>query len=750
MTRSQLAATAPNRSTAAAASSLAEIPAETDRQDREERHAGEDREAQSVFERWAHQLPMASRDLRSVWCGGARRAHLVGRLRTVLEARRVEWTEAPYRAEQGGGALALHRDHDLDASQIDPFTSPADVRQRSYAVSTCPTCTGESKVACGACSGTLRVVCDGCSGNGKVHGVTSNGHRRMLNCKACRGKASLPCKGCRKGKVSCTRCDATGRVERWLTVERGGRDGKILVKVANPGDVALPWCQLETEYADQELERDAVKLGEVSRDRKVETHELPEELPAAWREAHWKKLQVELAPGERIASQAFALWEVPSLDVMYALRGDQQTVTFEGKRLLPPPSMTDRLFHRRASSLRGWMVALASLPAVVLLAYASRGGYFLNGWTAGVVLSLVACAAVLFGGLWRQSMGRPARRWWLTSTLPALLALGFAWPLEPSLEVARTHLRDGRLAEAEVELGELGEGATGELGVLWGELYARQTMAKASCREAAPLLERAAVRREVWTAARQRADELAVEAATAAAARGELAAVERELECASAEGRGGQAVVLLRKQVALSQAEKCVAEGHWSCARDREDVLRAAGHGDDAGRVRAATDAGLRRVISEETSASRRANTPRLRLDAVSSAVDLWTRFLRKEGETEPSEVTALRAAIAKEEVLVARLDAQVAKQRADEERRRAAVEQRQRIARERAELQVARRVAAEEARAERAEQRRQARYNNSPLLCNDGTLSPTCTCGRASYRGCCSYHGGVDGCSAD
>lgn len=746
MTQRQHAATAPNRSTAVtAASSLAEIPAEPGRGDVE---ALEDREAQSVFEQWARQLPMAPRDVRSTWRGRERKAHLVGRLRTVLEARRLEWKEAPYHAEKVGGSLALHRDHDLDASQIDPFTSPDEVRRRSYAISTCRTCTGGGEVACGACSGTLRVVCDGCGGAGKVDGVTANGHRRKLNCKACRGKASLPCKGCRKGKVSCARCEATGHVARWLTVERGGRDGKILVKVANPERVALPWCQLETEYADQELERDATKLGAVVRDREVETHELPEQLPAAWREAHWKQLQIELQPGERIVSQAFALWEVPSLDVTYALRGDQQTVSFESKRLLPPPTMTDRLFHHRASALRGWMVALASLPALALLVYAMRGGYFLNGWTAGVVLALVGCAAVLFGGLWQQSLGRPAWRWWQASALPAVLALGFAVPLEPSLSTASAHLQGGRLAEAEVELNALGESATGELAALWGELFARQAMTKATCREAARLLERATMRGKAWTAARQRADALAVEAAAVGAAGGELAA-ERELECASEAGRKGEAAQQLRKRVLLGQAEKCVAEQNWSCARDREDGLRAAGHVEDAGRSRAAADTSLRRVISEKTAASRRANTPRLRLEAAQTAADLWTRFLLTEGEAAPAEVTALRAAIAKEEVLVAKLDAQEAKQRAAEEKRRAAVEEKQRLARERAEAQAARRAAAAEERAERLERQRAARYDYSPLLCRDGTLSPTCVCG-GSRRGCCSHHGGVAGCSAD
>lgn len=37
----------------------------------------------------------------------------------------------------------------------------------------------------------------------------------------------------------------------------------------------------------------------------------------------------------------------------------------------------------------------------------------------------------------------------------------------------------------------------------------------------------------------------------------------------------------------------------------------------------------------------------------------------------------------------------------------------------------------------------------DAPLRCCDGEMSPSCTCG-GPRRGCCSYHGGVCGCSAD
>lgn len=38
--------------------------------------------------------------------------------------------------------------------------------------------------------------------------------------------------------------------------------------------------------------------------------------------------------------------------------------------------------------------------------------------------------------------------------------------------------------------------------------------------------------------------------------------------------------------------------------------------------------------------------------------------------------------------------------------------------------------------------------WSRAPLRCLDGRLSPTCACGRKSYRGCCAGHGGVDACS--
>ena len=66
-------------------------------------------------------------------------------------------------------------------------------------------------------------------------------------------------------------------------------------------------------------------------------------------------------------------------------------------------------------------------------------------------------------------------------------------------------------------------------------------------------------------------------------------------------------------------------------------------------------------------------------------------------------------------------------------------------------EEQARRLEAAREERQRRLEAAREAaaeaQRGSAYVRCNDGTYSPSCLCSRASFRGCCSHHGGVDGC---
>lgn len=71
--------------------------------------------------------------------------------------------------------------------------------------------------------------------------------------------------------------------------------------------------------------------------------------------------------------------------------------------------------------------------------------------------------------------------------------------------------------------------------------------------------------------------------------------------------------------------------------------------------------------------------------------------------------------------------------------------------------IEVARRQAAaeqqrkiKEYRAAVAKYKKLSRqWDYTRLRCNDGTRSPSCVCG-GSWQGCCSWHGGVDGCPRD
>lgn len=65
----------------------------------------------------------------------------------------------------------------------------------------------------------------------------------------------------------------------------------------------------------------------------------------------------------------------------------------------------------------------------------------------------------------------------------------------------------------------------------------------------------------------------------------------------------------------------------------------------------------------------------------------------------------------------------------------------------ERARSQVEAQARREELRRARAQAASQRSWGDAPLLCNDGSLSPSCTCG-GNRQGCCSHHHGVAGCS--
>lgn len=129
------------------------------------------------------------------------------------------------------------------------------------------------------------------------------------------------------------------------------------------------------------------------------------------------------------------------------------------------------------------------------------------------------------------------------------------------------------------------------------------------------------------------------------------------------------------------------------------------------------------------------------RIRSAKQALELWKLWADRGGGKEPRRLAGLRRRLKRDQKALKRREAREARAELLRERRE-----------ERKQAALERKRAAEERRAEREARRqerdeRRARRAYAPLLCCDGSSSPSCTCG-GPRRGCCSHHGGVCGCS--
>jgi hypothetical protein len=692
--------------------------------------------ANQSFQQWARELPMVPNDLSGMLMAVEPRTRLVGRLSSSIDARKLVWKQEPYGgAELASGAAA-------DTAKMDPFEDAEEIRRHSRYISMCRGCNGIGEVMCGTCRGTTRVECRGCVGEGKIMGYAVDGSRRRLNCKECKGKGSFACKECRGGKIKCSSCRSLGKLERWLTVER--KERTVVRLRAGGADLSgFAWAQADRDCADAEIAKDAKLVSVASHDGKLETSDLPAEVPAAWREKQWSELQEKAKAGERISSQRFLLLEMPAVELTYGFAGNRQTVAFEGLRMMAPPHSKDRVFHSRASWLRGGVAALAAGPLLSLGVYLARGPYFVTGNLLGVVACLALVAALLFGVLWNWTLRRPARWLGIGALVPAIGAAILMVKMEPSLERAQELLRLGALAPAQIELEELGRTTADEVDA-WDELHLRRALQQTTCRESLGELGNVPEQTTRWATGQVYADGLAMTEARRALDRGEIEEARNALTCASKGQLDNAEGVALRVRIGSAAAERCLETRDWECAQREAEALQMMEAREAASRYRGMLTEGAKRGASELGEKTKAEQDVRVRVADERKALELWTRYVLAQEAAEPADLAALRASLAKDEGLLVKLEAQEAKQRAAEERRAAEVErrrvqaeERKRLAEERAEK---RRLAVEE----RAERRREAASRS--LVCNDGSYSPTCTCG-GSWQGCCSWHGGVSGC---
>jgi hypothetical protein len=675
-----------------------------------------------VFARWARQLPNAPLTAGSTIRALRMRNRLIGRLTTRLDGRRFVWRAAPYRGRERFTGVPV------DPTRLDPYNPPPDLRSHSRYLRLCQQCSGDGRVSCTACGGAARVTCSGCQGAGKLYGVTANGARRLLNCKTCKGKASLACGACSRGEVDCAVCAASGRVENWLELDGGPRDGDV--QVEPDGDItrAFVWGVDGVAVSHDEIAKDAIVVCSITNDRALTLADLPNSVPDEWRHAHWVNIQARLQPGERVVAQTFTLLDVPSVEVVYGVGRQEQSIELEGLRLLAPPAAADHVFAARAASLRRLAYVLAAVPVAVGAAYLARGTYFANVTALGVVACTAVACAMIYAVL-KHALAPRARRWIAAAVIPIAAAVMLALLGEPSVATARARVEAGALDEARAELEALGDDTDPELAPLWRDVHQREALALSSCPDVVKKLEHVEPGTPQHAAIAAHADARAAARVEELLKRESFDEARSALACASAEWRQNPGRVLSAR-IELAAASACSRKRDWDCALDRSVAASNAGAPEGAALHREVLRT-IHRDVEGLVESSRREKDVAARVQHQRSALALAAKYL----SAAPPDLTSLHAANVKDEQQLARIQAKERKRVEAEEARRHELAAR-----------AERRRLAEEARARRREEAAARRSEPQGLLCCDGTLSPTCSCG-GSRRGCCSHHGGVCGC---
>lgn len=686
--------------------------------------------AKRVFEQWVSGLPRAPARSVDLVRAVDIRTRQVGRLVTELEGRRVVECCEPAPGREPPRPPPFVR------QSIDPWNPPHDLRRVSRFIAACWTCGASGRVECASCRGTARRPCTGCDGSGKYYGQAANGAHRLLNCKTCRGKGDVRCADCTRGKVDCETCHQAKKLACWLEVRSDLRQDVQLT----PDDAAtLPfsWCQRGASVADDQLALDARIVDKVTRTRPVAATELPATVPPEWRSEHGPRLQAHVEPGERVRSQSFTFLSVPFASVTYAVLGEQHAVALEGLRMLAPPVTAPAAepFARRARMLGRLALAFAALPVAIGAIYGARGEYFTSGRAAGLVagvaIAAAATAALAYAALWNVTLGRRgARTWAMTAIAPVAIASLLAAVAEPRVDRARDLLDAGRLDEATVELRALN---LPEADTAWADLHLRRSLEATTCATATAELRPIPPEQPQRGRAQAHADQLAIAETEAAIRAHDPDAAATALGCTSEPGRTSPTALALRAQIADLQAGRCLERKDWACALER------AASGSDPAKLRADALAAINAEANAQIAAAAREPSLDQRIADEQAALDLWQRYLLdpQHPDAPPRLVIELRTTLVRDQAALA-TQQRIAQVRAEAEaRRQAAAAERERKQAELAAERERRRQAAEEERANRS---------SGGLLCNDGTLSPTCTCA-GSHRGCCSWHGGVAGC---
>lgn len=356
----------------------------------------------------------------------------------------------------------------------------------------------------------------------------------------------------------------------------------------------------------------------------------------------------------------------------------------------------------QGSGANEWIAGvLPILPAAVALRYLFRGTYYHTGWMVLAVLGVAVSCGAIYGLLSNPLVRETSWKWISLAAGASGTAALLAYVMEPSEGRMREYLAAGELVLAQEELMALDKDVQEK--PLWDELYVHQALASKSCQvvkdKLAPMSANTPRRAEVES----RLDVLAEQEVLAALGSGNVPGAEAALLCArpgfDTSARGRQILVYIKREA----AQGCLRRGEWDCAMENAEKAIELGGGAEAATERAQILLALQGEIDATSMRVKSSKGLENRLEMERRALELWARYLVSSSAKEPPSVTALRTALRRDEV---------------------------------AEAREARRM------------RREA-WRDAPLLCGDGSTSPSCTCG-APRSGCCSHHGGVSGCSAD
>jgi hypothetical protein len=540
---------------------------------------------------------------------------------------------------------------------------------------------------------------------------------------------------CTRGRVDCPTCHKTKKLECWLEIDTSTRED---VQVEPDGEVtrAYPWGTDGVRATREEIVKDARVLCEVSTAGALTA--LPDTVPPTWLASYGQAIQPKFQPGEKVRAQSFALLEVPSIDVTYAVGTETQAIELHGLRMLAPPISSDRLFHRRGRALSRLAAALVAIPMVAGLAYLGRGSYFQSLPVVGVVLGAVAMAVCAYGSVWNATLGRPVARKWLVATVvPVAAAAILAIFAEPSARAARRYVDAGQLDLARTELSALGSPSSHA--VAWADLKLQETKAESDADRAQERAAGIPNKLPQALAARAHVDQLLLRAASDDLAAQRLASARKRLENLSDTAKSSAASRAAFGELALAEGKQCLAARNWACALTGAKQAIAFGHVERGQVLQQSTVASLRTYADAALLKAEGTKDLAARVAAQKEAVAAWVAYaaVAPEVEPEPARVLEVRQAQERDLALLAKQTA-ATQSRVEAEGRRAAAqiekEERKRLATE-----------AREQRRQEAAERRAARHSGG-LMCNDGTMSPSCSCG-GSHRGCCSHHGGVAGC---